>query len=75
MADTCEIIGLPIDVRYMLKVETLLPQISELNKAPIYDNAQLEKSLIEQVEHSWDMSSVAGEGYELLQQINNKLDY
>jgi hypothetical protein len=43
MADTCEIIGLPIDVRYMLKVETLLRQISELNKAPIYDNAQLEQ--------------------------------
>jgi hypothetical protein len=73
-SDTPEISGLPIDVLYMSKIETLLEQISELKEALIMDNARLEKSIVDKVEHSLDMRSVGGEGYGLSKQIDSKLD-
>ena len=74
MTDTPKITGLPIDVLYMLKVEKLLQQMSELKEALILDNALLEKFIIEKVENSLDMGSAGGEGYGLWKQIDNKLD-
>jgi hypothetical protein len=52
-------------VLHMLKVVTLLQQISELIKALMLDNARLEKSFIENVEHLVDIRTVDGEGYGL----------
>ena len=58
----------------MSKVQTLLQQISELKEALVFDNAQLEESIIDKIEHLSDMRSFGGEGYRLLQQKDNMPD-
>lgn len=68
------ITSLPIHVPYMSKIMTFLQQIQELKEALILDNARLYKSTNDKVEYSLVMRFVGGEGYRLMQQIQNMLD-
>ena len=71
--DTPEITGLPPDVLYMAKVETLTMKFEKLVEAVLNDNNRIAKEIIEEFNRQLDLRSIGGEGYDLSREMDRKL--
>ena len=71
--DTPEILGMPIDVLYLCKIEELKIEVREITKALTYKGNRLESAFVTKLEEQLDLHLVGGEGYGLSAEINNKL--
>ena len=72
--DTPTFTGLPVDVLYMAKVESLTNKLEAIWAALLSDNSRVVHEVLTGLTGELDKWSVGGEGYGLSREIDHKLD-
>lgn len=72
--DTPTFTGLPVDVLYMAKVESLTKKLEEMWTALLSDNSRVVHEVLTGLTGELDKRSVGGEGYGLSREMDHKLD-